>query len=425
MSDDRSVDSVPVLPVPEGASPEYEAASRVLPGGYGRSTFASAGPNPPFVERGEGCYVWDSKGRQLLDLNNNFTTLIHGNAHPAITAAAEEAIGKGASFGLPNAYETRHAEALLQRVPTGELVRYANSGTEAVMLAIRVARAFTGRRRVVFVQSAYHGSSDVALVSGGENSQRGLTPSVIADVSLGPLNDLEKLRALIEPDPESFAAVVLDFVANRSGLIPLTEEFVAGAAALCKEHGILLIADEVICFRLGERGLAAEYGVGPDLVTLGKLIGGGFPVGAVAGRAEVMAELDPLSERGLEHGGTFSGNPVTMAAGAVALDLYDAAEVQRLNALGDRVRTELAASLEPLGWEIRGRGSLFRPFRANAALADQRRWQGALWWNAYERGVLLTQNCMCTLSTPMDASEASIAIAGIVAAARATGSTRA
>lgn len=372
----------------------------LLPGGYGRSTYYTGAPSP-YAIRGEGYRVWDDRGHELIDANNNFTSLIHGNAHPEITEAATKALTAGASWGIPNLYEWELADLLLSRLPELDQVRFANSGTEAVMSAIRIARASTGRERVIVTKGGYHGTSDVALVPGGPAYQRGVTRGVINDVTAVPLNDVDVLRQEVEAAPDSYAAIILDLLPNRAGLLRISEEFVHTARDLATRYGIVLIIDEVISLRLGFNGFSGEYGVSPDLLTTGKLIGGGFPVGAVAGRAELMAEVDPTRPGSLPHGGTFSGNPVSMAAGSVALRLFTQEEVKRLNHLGDTTRDTVNAKIADAGWEVRGRGSLLRAVPTGAEKVDEQT-QHELWWASYERGLLGSPANLLSLSTPMD-----------------------
>jgi len=376
----------------------------LLPGAIGRSTLA-VGRRSPFVVRGAGCRVWDDRGRELIDANNNFTVAIHGHAHPRIVEAAERALRDGASFGLPNLREWEHAELLLARFPELDQVRYTNSGTEAVMTALRVARAHTGRDACIVMRDGYHGTSEVALCAGGAGSTRGVPKGVVDDVTAVPVNDTAALRAAIERVGDRCAALLIDLLPNRAGLVSLSADFVRLARELTAARGIVLIVDEVISLRLGPNGLSGAYGIAPDLVTVGKIVGGGFPIGAVLGREAVMRELSVLSPNHLEHGGTFSGNPVSMAAGAVSLQLLTADEIGRLNALGEQARETLQRRLQPVGWEVRGRGSIFRPFPQGQTRLDADL-RTRLWWAAYERGLLLTQaNCAC-LSTPMDADVA-------------------
>jgi len=371
----------------------------LLPGGIGRSTL-SVGESTPHVVRGAGYRLWDDRGRELIDANNNFTVAVHGHAHPEIVEAAERALCAGACFGLPNLYEWDHAELMLERFPELDQVRYTNSGTEAVMTALRVARASTGRDACIVVQDGYHGTSDVALCAGGDRYTRGVPQSVINDVTVVPINDTAALQEAVESHPARYAAVLVDLLPNRAGLISLTDEFVALARQLTATHGIVLIVDEVISLRLGPRGLSGQYDITPDLVTVGKIIGGGFPIGAVIGREEIMRELAVTSPNFLEHGGTFSGNPVSMSAGAVSLRLLTADAITRLNNLGDEARRAVEARVAYAGWEVRGRGSLFRPFPRDAVHLEGEL-RKRLWWAAYDRGLLLTQANCVALSTPM------------------------
>lgn len=373
----------------------------LLPGGIGRSTLY-VGESTPHAVRGEGYRLWDDQGRELLDANNNFTVSVHGHNHPEIVRAAKAAIDTGACFGLPNWLEWEHAQVLLGRFPHFDQVRYANSGTEAVMGAIRLARASTGREGVLVMKDGYHGTSDVALCAGGEHYRRGVTQGVQKDVVTVPINDLTALRHAVESEPDRYAAILIDLLPNRAGLISVEREFVGLARELASRFGIVLVIDEVISLRLGLGGLSGEYAIEPDLVTVGKIIGGGFPVGAILGRESVMRELDVTSPSFLEHSGTFTANPVCMAAGAVALRLLTSEEIARLNALGDAARASIQDRVAGAGWEVRGRGSLFRPFPVGATQLsnDVRR---SLWWAAYERGLLLSQATGVALSTPMTA----------------------
>ncbi|MFJ8790299.1 aspartate aminotransferase family protein [Streptomyces sp. NPDC102462] len=390
-------------PAPPNDDPHVRRGRRgfpLLPGGYGRSAYHT-GSAPAYALRGEGYRLWDDRGRELIDANNNFTTLVHGNAHPELVEAARRAMSDGSCWGIPNVDEWELADLLLDRLPGLDQVRFTNSGTEAVMSAIRVARVVTGRDGIVLTRGGYHGSSDVALCAGAE-SARGVPQSVARDVSLVPLNDLDALRQAVEERPRGLAAIVIDLLPNRAGLIPVSRPFLRGARELADTYGILLVIDEVISLRLGAHGLSGEHGIVPDLLTAGKLIGGGFPVGAVAGREEVMRVLDPRRPGSIPHSGTFSGNPVSMAAGARALRLLTPAEIARLNRLGDDARRAVAARVAPLGWEVRGLGSLLRVFPEGAVRVDEDT-RHRMWWAAYDRGLLLSSANLAALSTPMTA----------------------
>jgi glutamate-1-semialdehyde 2,1-aminomutase len=359
------------------------------------------GAGSPYAARGEGYQLWDDTGRALIDANNNFTALVHGHAHPEIVNAALRATRAGASFGLPNVHEIDHAERLVERLPHAEFVRYTNSGTEAVMAALRIARAHTGRPAVILARGAYHGTTDLALAAGGLHERRGVPDSVLADALVVPLNDLDAIAAAVDGNHERIAAVLIDLLPNRLGLVAADPQYVGLIVEIAKRFGIVIIVDEVISFRLRWDGWSQEYGLAPDLSVLGKLIGGGFPVGAVVGRRALMEELDPRRMDGLEHGGTFTANPVTLAAGAASLDLLDRDAITRLNRLGEGARSRLEPRLARLGWAVRGCGSLVRPAPPGSPV-ERGELVRALWWAAYERGALLNQSGLIALSTPMD-----------------------
>jgi glutamate-1-semialdehyde 2,1-aminomutase len=315
------------------------------------------------------------------------TALIHGHRHPAIVAAVSAALENGLSFGLPTAAEVDLAAHLAGRIDSVDTVRFANSGTEAVMSALRIARAFTGRPMILRCAGAYHGTYDPILPEGAP----GVAPSTWGTVVTIPFGDVDALRTAIATHAVEIAAMIVDLMPNRPGLVPASAEFAQAARDETARHGILLISDEVITFRLGVGGLHQEYGLRPDLVTLGKTIGGGLPVGAVGGREDVMALTDPRRRGYVEHGGTFTANPLTMRAGLAALELLDAGEIARINRLGDALREELAA----LGHRVNGRGSLTR------FMSEE---PDELWWRLYRSGVLTGRNGLTAISTPMDES---------------------
>lgn len=383
----------------------------LLPGGFGRGLMAVA-PWAPMVERGEGCWIWDETGHRVLDMNTNFTTNVLGNAHPAIVSAVQDAAAKGLSFGMSNHYEVENARRLLQRMEGFDQVRYVNSGTEATMLAIRVARAATGRDKIIVVRGSYHGWNDAVLPTGGLNGSRGVPRATLADTIVVPFDDPGALRDAVEANRDSVAAILLDLLPNRVGMIPPSDAFIAEAATSSREVGAALIVDEVISLRLHTGGLTTARGIPADMVAMGKMIGGGMPVGAVVGRAHWMQELDVQNSSGLEGGGTFSANPLTMAAGQALFDNYGKPEIDRLAGLGERFREGLWETLTAHGWEPRGQGSLTRLFPLGidspAAIVETQR---RLWWEAYRRGVLLSKHGVASLSTPMSEQEIDAAIA--------------
>jgi glutamate-1-semialdehyde 2,1-aminomutase len=362
----------------------YELALARLPGGSTRATIFTP-PVPPYAVRGLGFLVVDADDHEVIDLQGNQTALVHGHAHPAIVAAVAESAADGTSFGLPTAAEVELADRLLERIPAVERIRFANSGTEAVMLALRVARAYTGQPKVIRFSGAYHGTYDDVV----DGPARGIPPGHRDSVVVLPFGDETAFRTAIEEQGDELACVLVDLMPNRAGLVPADPGFAELLRSETAARGILLVADEVITFRLATGGLHTEYGLEPDLVVLGKVIGGGLPVGAYGGRAEVLAVTDPRETDAVQLGGTFTGNPVTMRAGAVALDLLDQATIERINRLGDLLRAELRQR----GYRVTGRGSLLR-IDADEPLE--------LWWRLYRAGVLIARGGLAAISTPMD-----------------------
>lgn len=357
-------------------------ARRVLPGGITRST-VFVPPHPPYAARGSGPLVHDESGNTVIDCNNNYTSLIHGHAHPVITEAVSKVIPEGSAFGLPTRSEVALADRLAQR--TGQARwRFCNSGTEAVLMLIRAARAHTGRDLIVRFEGSYHGTGDEVVGSHALGVPRRIEDSVL----VLPQGDRRALTDAFDSHGRQIAAVLIDLIPNRAGLHPADPDFVHELRELTTRHGALLAVDEVISFRLRPGGFHHAYEIEPDLISLGKVIGGGFPAGAVGGSAEVLSSFDPGVNGAVMWGGTFSANPVTMTAGLAALDLYDAVEVDQLNARGDRLRETLMDD----GVLVRGSGSLLRIATNHPA---------ELWWRLYERGVLAGTNGLIALSTAM------------------------
>jgi glutamate-1-semialdehyde 2,1-aminomutase len=407
---------------------EFARAARVVPGGSMRQATFFA-PHPPYALHGAGCLVHDVEGRAILDAANNFFSLVHGHAFPPVVEALRDVIGRGTAFGLPTPLETALAEALRVRAPLLEQVRFCNSGTEAVMFAIKAARALTGRPRVAKFEGAYHGAYDhmeVSLDPGPDNwgddpravaYARGTPDAVLRDTLVLPYNDAERCAALIARHAATLCAVVLDPLASRVGMVPGKRAFLGALQEACRHHGVLLIADEIVSFRLAHGGAHAAFGLRPDLVTLGKIIGGGLPVGAVAGPAALMAVFDHTRGKpAVAHGGTFSANPLTMTAGLATLAAYDAAAVARLNALGARLLAATSAGLQAqaLPAQLCGAGSLFRlhlathtirDYRSSFATPARKRALAAVHLAMLARGMLLTPNCSLALSTPMAEAE--------------------
>ncbi len=354
----------------------YERARRVLPGGVSRNTVLRS-PHPLYAAYGEGARVTDIEGVTRIDFANNMASLIHGHAHPAVVAAVTEQLRKGTAFTLGTEIEVRYAEHLCGRNPGFEMVRFVNSGTEAVMSCLKAARAFTGRARIAKVEGAYHGLYDYAEVSQtsgpatwGDQDRPlsvpvadGTPAKALEDVVVIPFNDPETAVAILDRYRDELACVLIDPLPHRVGLMPATAEFVGVLRDWTRRHGALLVFDEVITFRSGYGGAQEWYDVQPDLTAMGKVIGGGFPVGALAGRREVMDVMDPLvSHVRFPLSGTFSANPITMTAGLAAMELFDRPAVARVNQLADRARTGLDEAIRTTGAGacVTGGGSMFR-----------------------------------------------------------------
>ena len=306
----------------------FEAAQRVLPGGVNSPVRAcrAVGTYPRFLERGLGSHVWDVDGREYIDLICSWGPLILGHCNEAVERAVQEAVRKGLSFGAPTAIEVEMAE-LVCRMTGVEMVRMVNSGTEAVMSALRLARGATGRSKIIKFAGCYHGHSDSMLVkagsgalTGGAPDSAGVPAEIAGDTLTAAYNDLQSVRSLFEANPGKVAAVIVEPVAANMGVVPPEPGFLEGLRALCDEFDSLLIFDEVITgFRLAPGGAQSYYGVRADLVTYGKIIGGGMPVGAYGGSRKLMELVAPLGP--VYQAGTLSGNPVAMAAGLTQLKI--------------------------------------------------------------------------------------------------------
>ena len=304
-----------------------DAALKRIPGGVNSPVraFGSVGGKPPFLQKGEGCRVQDADGRWYIDYVGSWGPLILGHQHPGTVAAVKAALENGTSFGAATAGEVSFAEAICQRVPGCDMVRLVNSGTEATMSALRLARGATGRDLIVKFDGCYHGHSDGLLVAAGSGAETlGVpnspgVPQGIAELTLSlRFNDLDVVAAAFAAHPGAIAAVIVEPIAGNMGLIPPEPGYLEGLRSLCTEHGALLIMDEVMTgFRVAPGGAQERFGVVGDLVCLGKIIGGGLPVGAYGGRAELMQQMAPVGP--VYQAGTLSGNPLSVAAGHALL----------------------------------------------------------------------------------------------------------
>jgi glutamate-1-semialdehyde 2,1-aminomutase len=340
----------------EGVSAElYERARRVIPGGVNSPVraFRAVGGTPRFIERGEGPYIFDADGKRYIDFVGSWGPLILGHAHPEVVRAVTEACRHGTTFGAPCAQEVELAERIVRAYPGLEQVRFVSSGTEAVMSAIRVARAATRRDLIVKFSGCYHGHADHLLVAAGSGlatfgrpSSAGVPESFVSATRVLPLDDPAAARALFAREGSAIAAVIIEPVPANHGLLPQRQGFLEMLREETRRHGALLIFDEVISgFRLARGGAAERLGIVPDLATFGKVIGGGMPVGAFGGSRQVMGHLAPDGDT--YQAGTLSGNPVAMAAGIATLDVLEREEGwSQLESLGARFERIIRPVLE-------------------------------------------------------------------------------
>ena len=305
----------------------FAAAQKVIPGGVNSPAraFRAVGGQPLFIDHAQGPYMWDADGNRYIDYVLSWGPLILGHANPVVVEALTAALAKGTSYGAPTALETELAELVCELVPSAEQVRFVNSGTEATMSVLRLARAYTGRAKIIKLEGNYHGHADFLLVQAGSAvatlglpDSPGVPPGATHDTLTAPYNDLEAVESLFQQQGKQIAGIILEPVAGNMGLVLPREDYLAGLRALCDRYGALLIFDEVMTgFRVARGGAQEYFGITPDLTALGKVIGGGLPVGAYAGRREIMQTVAPAGP--MYQAGTLSGNPLAMTAGIATL----------------------------------------------------------------------------------------------------------
>jgi len=354
----------------------HERALRVMPGGASRNS-AIREPHPLYASHGSGCRITDVDGAERIDFANNMASLIHGHAHPAIVSAVAAQLRKGTASTLTTEVEVRFAEHLCSRNPNFEKIRFVNSGTEAVMGALKAARAFTGRPKIAKAEGAYHGLYDYAEVSqtaapdnwgdldnpASVPVAHGTPSSVLDDVVIIPYNNPERALAILDRYADQIAGVLLDVMPHWAGLCPATPRYAAALQGWAADNGALLVADEVITLRTSYGGAQQNYNLAPDITAMGKIIGGGFPVGAIAGRAEIMNLMNPLGDQYLlPYSGTFSANPITMTAGLTAMELYDHTHIEHVNHLAKLAVEGINDVIRSRGTpaSVTGSGSMFR-----------------------------------------------------------------
>ncbi|WP_395489557.1 glutamate-1-semialdehyde 2,1-aminomutase [Cedecea davisae] len=355
----------------------YAAARQVIPGGVNSPVraFTSVGGVPLFIERADGAYLYDADGKAYIDYVGSWGPMVLGHNHPAIRNAVIEAVERGLSFGAPTEMEVKMAELVTELVPTMDMVRMVNSGTEATMSAIRLARGYTGRDKIIKFEGCYHGHADCLLVKAGSGALtlgQPNSPGVPADFAKHTLtctyNDLSSVREAFEQYPQDVACIIVEPVAGNMNCIPPNADFLPGLRALCDEFGALLIIDEVMTgFRVALAGAQSYYDVEPDLTCLGKIIGGGMPVGAFGGRREIMDALAPTGP--VYQAGTLSGNPIAMAAGYACLTEVSQPGIhQTLTELTEMLASGLlkAAKAENIPLVVNNVGGMFGLFFTDA-----------------------------------------------------------
>lgn len=360
----------------------FEKAQHFIPGGVNSPVraFKAVGGKPLFIQSAKGAYLFDEDDNQYIELINSWGPMILGHAHPEIANAVAEAVQNSLSFGAPTAKEVEIAKLITEMVPSVEKVRMVNSGTEATMSAVRVARGYTGRDKFIKFEGCYHGHGDSFLIAAGSGAvtmgnpdSPGVTVGTAKDTLLASFHDLQALEDLINANPDQIAALILEPVAGNMGCIAPSQEYLQGIRDLCTKNGIVLIFDEVMTgFRLAKGGAQEVYGVTPDMTTMGKIIGGGMPVGAYGGKQEIMDYVSPVGP--VYQAGTLSGNPIAMSAGLAMLRmLNDNPNVyQNLETKTKKITKGIRENLQKLGlnYTINEIGSMFTLFFTDSSVQN-------------------------------------------------------
>lgn len=401
----------------------HARAVKVMPGGTTRTT-TYFDPYPLYIDRGEGCRIWDADGVERIDMLGNYTAMILGHAHPKVVEAIAKQAARGTAFAAANPIEVELATLLCERVPSLEQVRFCNSGTEATMFAMRLARAFTGRPNIARIEGGYHGTHDYAEVSthpapsdaGPADRPRARPDSIgtpqwaLDGTVVLPFNNPDAAERILREEGARVAAVILEPIIGAGGVIAATNDFIRRLRTVTRELGILLIFDEVISLRVAPGGAQQLYGVTPDLTTMGKIIGGGLPVAAFGGRADVMGLMDPRRMRNLPQGGTYNGNPLGMAAGVATLKELTPDVYEELNRQGARVKDQLTEVFATHGIpaQVNAAGSLFAIHFTDIPVTDYRSKATSnpkithdFFLSLVNHGVLMAPRAMGALSTPM------------------------
>lgn len=400
----------------------HTEACKYMPGGDTRTaTFFL--PFPNFIKYGDGAYMYDEDGFKLLDFQNNYTSLIHGHAHPETVEAVREQIAKGSAYTAPFEKQIELSEILTQRFPSVDMIRYTNSGTEANMHALRIARAYTGKAKIIKTEGGYHGTTDVFEASVDPNikkagtldqikvipESRGVSENALKDVLVVPFNDIERTKKMIEEHHRETACIIIEPIMGSAGQITPDLEYLKFLREITTQYHIVLIFDEVVTGRLSLGGAQKFYGVTPDLTTMGKIIGGGTPVGAFGGKQEIMQMYDPR-EKKMYHSGTFNGNAVTMAAGLATMEAYNQEAVDYVNGLGTLFKEGVLKIYDKLGlnMKISGAGSIYNILFTDKDVKNYRDVASAheelnkvLYMSLLTKGVFDAERGMFCMSTAM------------------------
>ena len=407
----------------------WEDAKNYLPGGDSRNSIFWA-PYPIFVDRAQGCHVVDSDGTDRLDFIGTMTTLILGHSPKSVVDVIEQQMDKGMVYNAPSAHQTRLAKLLCDRIPSFDLVRFTNSGTEATLNTIRAARAVTGKSKIAKVEGGYHGSHDQVSVSvrtnpakSGERTRpdsmpatEGLGEGTLDQVIVVPFNETAIAKQRLEENKDDLAAVIIEPMLGSVGMLPATSEFLTMLREFTTDNGIILIFDEVISYRAAMGGCQEYYGITPDMTSLGKIIGGGFSIGAFGGTKSIMDLYDPSQTGGprVAHAGTFNANPMTMLAGAATLDELTPEVYQKLEEMTDYLRSEIlkvGAELEvPI--QVTGLGSLFGIHFTSEELvgyrdiaAEDSAFRHKVFLGLLNEGILMASNLVGAVSTEIGKTE--------------------
>ena len=412
----------------------YNEACKYMPGGDTR-TATYFKPFPHFIVKGEGAYIYDADGQKLVDFQNNYTSLIHGHGHIPTVKAVREQIAKGSAYSSPFETQIKLSKLLTERFDGLDLIRFANSGTEANMHALRAARAYTKKAKILKTEGGYHGTTDVFEASVDPNikkagtidkikvlpESKGVSKNALKDVIVVPFNNIEITRRIIEENHKEIAAFIIEPIMGSAGQIVGSKEYIHFVREITRAYKIVLIFDEVVTGRLSTGGVQKLFQVVPDITTLRKIIGGGTPIGAFGGKREIMEIYDPRKKQ-MYHSGTFNGNAIGMAAGLATMEDYGQDKVEGLNLLGSRFKQSLLKEIDALSLKIQvfGVGSIFNTIFSDKEITDYRGVAAShenlnelLFMSLLSEGVFMAPRGMFCLSTAKGKDDVDFAVNAI------------